>query len=103
MSRAKSLYRTPKEKRSGRPPMPPNVLQTSFMLERWLEDRKLPLTILSKRSGVSKLKTIMFIRDYQEHMRNGTLNIRFDEVIRLQQAAVDIDHELFAFVYTSWL
>ena len=101
--RKSSLYRTPKEKRSNRPPLPPKVLKTSFMLQRWLQDRQLDVKILYKRAHVSKVKTIMFVYEYEERMKEGTMNIRFDEVLRLQQAAQDIDHELFSYIYDSWL
>ena len=83
--------------------MPPKVLQTSFMLQRWLLDRQLDLDILYKRAGVSKAKAYMFIYEYEENTREGTMNIRHDEVIRLQQAASDIDHELFSYIYDCWL
>ena len=101
--RESSLYRTPKERKTKRPPLPPKVLQTSFMLQRWLLDRQLDIKILYKRAHVTKVKANMFIYEYEENMKAGTMNVRFDEVLRLQQAAQDIDHEIFAYIYDSWL
>ena len=77
--------------------MPPNVLKTPFMLQRWLEDRQLTIEILYKRAKVSRAKSIQFIEN-----NDGSV-IKFNEVVRLQQAAIEIDHELFQYIYDSWV
>lgn len=76
--------------------MPPRILKTSFMLERWLEDRQLDVKLLSKRAGVSSTKAHNFIykRDH---------SIKHEDVLKLQVAAIDTDKELFQYLYEKWL
>jgi len=83
--------------------MPPRVLRSSFMLQRWLQDRQLSIEYLYKRAGVSKRSAYMFIYEFEENMRKGTMNVRFDDVLKLQKAANDIDKELFSYLYKTWV